>query len=409
MPNTNLTHLMVARMSAKIFTEEAPFTMSINKGRQEEFGQAVNGFNKGDTVKIKIPSVGQVFTGAVFAGGGAATDNVEQFVNLTLSDQKHVALQFGAKEMLLELPEEIEDWKERILRPQIRVLSSSVEADLLSKAYQAVPNLVGTPGTIPATMKTYAQARAKLEAFLAPPSDRSVCFSSDAQVELGDASKALFHANAAIERLFIRGTLGEAQGADFYESQNMPSHINGTQNMSVMLVNGVPAEGATTLAIDTGTGSNTIKKGTSFTIANVLSVHPLTGTAYVPLQQFTVTADLTLSAGAGTISVFPAFKAVAPNKVINALPADNAAITMAGAASASMRQNLMFQKDAFTAAFAPLKKLAGTEGYTARLPNGFSIRVMTFGEGRNDIEGTRVDVLYGFTAVRGQHACRITE
>lgn len=405
MPNVHLTHVMVAREAAKILTEEAPFIMNINRGREEEFGAPVAGYNKGDTVKVAIPPVSKVFAGAVFAEGGAAADSVETFVSLTLDTQKHIALQFGSKEKLLD----IADFKERILRPQMRMLSSVVEADLLTKAYQSVPNLVGTPGTTPSTMKTYAQARAKLNNYLAPPADRTVVFSSDANVELVDATKALFHANKEIEKGFLRGIIGEAQGADFYEHQSIPVHTNGTQNMSVMLINGIPAEGATTLAIDAGTTTQTITKGTVFTIAGVKAVHPLTGAAYNTLQQFVVTANLTLASGAGTVSVFPALKAAAPNKTVDALPADNAAITMVGAASTAYAQNIMFQKDTFTTAFAPLKVLASCEGYTAKLPNGVSVRCMTFGDGTNDLERTRIDVLYAFAAVRGLHASRVTQ
>ena len=70
---------------------------------------------------------------------------------------------------------------------------------------------------------------------------------------------------------------------------------------------------------------------------------------------------------------------------------------------------LVFHKDAFTAAFAPLPVLASCEGYTARLPSGVNVRVMTFGDGNKDIECTRIDVLYGFQTVRGIHASRVTQ
>lgn len=404
MANTNLTHQMVAREAAAILAEECPFISNINMARKDEFGENVNGYQKGDTVKVKIPTVGAVFDGSQFAGGGSATDSKEDYVNLQLATQKHVALQFGAKEKLLELT----DFKERILRPQIRMLSSVVEADLLSKAVLATPNLVGSAGSVPTAMKTYAQARQKLEYYLAPPSDRTVCYSSAANVELVDASKALFNAKSQIERGFLRGSIGEAQGAMFYEHQSIPSVTNGSQVAS-MLINGVPAAGATTIAVDGGTGTNTIKKGSVFTIAGVFAVHPLTGVASTTLQQFVVTADLTLAAGAGNLSIYPAINAVAPNKTVSAAPADNAALTFVGSASTAYAQNLMFQKDAFTTAFAPLPVLASCEGYTAQLPNGFAVRVMTFGDGNNDYERTRIDVLYGFAAVRALHACRITE
>lgn len=406
MANTILTHAMVARMAAKILMEESPFIAKVNRGRQEEFGEAVNGYKKGDTVKIELPETSGVYDGATFAGGGSAPDTTQTYVNLVMDTQKHTAMQFGAKERLLN----ITDFSENILRPKMRSLSSVIEADLITKAVQATANFVGTVGTIPTTMKTYAQARARLEQNLAPPGDRCMLYSSDANTELVDASKQLFHSGSQIERAFLRGSLGEAQGADFYEHQSIPVHTQGTQAVSSLVVNGATAEGATQIVVDGGTGTNTIKKGSVFTLQNVFAVHPLTGTAYSYLQPIVVTADVTLSGGAGTIPIWPPLRASMPNKTVSALPADNATIaSLSGGASAAARQNLMFHKDAFTIAFAPLKTLAGSEGYTARLPNGMSVRVMTYGNGDADTERTRIDVLYGFTGVRQGWACRVTE
>lgn len=407
MSNNILTHQMVAREAAAILAEESPFIMNINRGRQDEFGEAVNGYKKGNTVKIKIPPTGVVFDGAQFAAGGAATDHAETEVNLKLDTQKHIALQFGATEKLLN----ITDFKERILRPQMRTLASVVEADLLSRAYACVPNLVGSPGSVPSAMKTYAQARAKLENYLAPPGERSVIFSSEANTELVDASKALFHAGKEIERGFLRGRIGEAQGADFYEHQSVPVHTNGTAT-SMGAVDGATESGST-ISFKTLTNGWTIKKGTVFTIAGVYAVHPLTGVAYgsaaANLQQFVVMADKTVSGTTADLEIYPPIVATGPNKTVSALPADGALTTLVGSVSTGYRQNLMFHRDAFTAAFAPLPVLASCEGYTARLPNGLSVRVMTFGDGNNDYERTRIDVLYGFTGVRALHACRITQ
>ena len=69
MPNKILTHQMIAREAAKMLEEEAPFLANINKGRQDEFGTDTQGYKKGDTVTIKIPTAGKVFDGAQFAGG----------------------------------------------------------------------------------------------------------------------------------------------------------------------------------------------------------------------------------------------------------------------------------------------------------------------------------------------------
>ena len=404
MATTNvLTHQMIARESAKMFLEEAPFIANINKGRQEEFGEATNGFKKGESVRIKIPPVPVVYNGALFAGGGTPDNFGEQEVTLTVDTQKHTGIQFGAAQKKLDLSE----FKERFLRPAIQTLSSVVEADLLQRAYAGVPNLVGSVGSVPTQMKTYGQARSKLQHYLAPASDRSTVFSSDANLELVDSSKALFHAKKEIDRGFLRGSIGEAQGADFYEHQSCPIHTNGSK------VAGVTVSGAnqtgTQLLVGGLTAADTITKGSVFTIAGVYATHPLTGLPYAHLQQFVVTADFTAAGATGTLSIYPALKAAMPNKTVSALPSNGAALTFVGAANTAYRQNLMFHRDAFTTAMVPLEVLPGCEGYTARLPNGFSVRVMTGGDFTNDREATRIDVLYGFATVRGIHASRITE
>lgn len=404
MATTNvLTHQMLARESAKMFLEEAPFIANINKGRQEEFGAITQGFKKGDTVRIKIPPVPTVYNGAVFAEGGTPDDFGEREVNLTVDTQKHTGIQFGAAQKKLDLSE----FKERYLRPAIQTLSSVVEADLLQRAYAGVPSLVGTPGSVPTQMKVYGQARSKLQHYLAPASDRSVVFSSDANLELVDSSKALFHAKKEIDRGFLRGSIGEAQGADFYEHQSCPIHTNGSKVAGVT-VSGAGQSG-TSLVVGGLTAADTITKGSVFTIDGVYATHPLTGLPYAHLQQFVVTENFTASGTTGTISIYPALKAAMPNKTVSALPANSAALTFVGSASTAYRQNLMFHRDAFTTAMVPLDVLPGCEGYTARLPNGFSVRVMTGGDFTNDKEATRIDVLYGFAVVRGIHASRITE
>jgi len=402
MPNTTLTHKMIAREAADILSEEAPFIMNCNRGRQAEFGEAVSGYKKGDYVDIAIPPTGAVYDGAVFAGGGSIDDNVEPSVRLQLNIQKHVGIKFTAKEKLLDVTE----FRERFLRPKMQQLSSIMEAEFISRATLATYNTVGTPGTVPSTMKTYAQARAKLQNYLAPENDRSMLITSEANIEMVDTSKALFNPTREIEKQYLKGVMGEAQNAMWYEHQSMATLTNGTQ--ASFTVSGASQTG-TTLAIGGLTAANTIKAGTVFTIAGVFAVHPLTGVATTTLQQFTVTADFTAAGTTGAITISPAIQPTSPNKTVSASPANSAACTLVGAASAAIKYNLMFQKDAFTLATAPLGVLASCEGYTARLPNGISVRVMTFGDGINDVENTRIDVLAGFAAVRPQHACRVAQ
>lgn len=398
MANQVLTHQMIAREAAKMLEELAPFTANINKGRQDEFGTDVQGFKKGDTVKIKIPTAGKVFDGAQFAAGGSAADVIEESVNLSLDTQKHIALQFGTKEKMLD----ISDFKERILMPQMRTLASVVEADLISKAVLGVPNTVSmnTAGTNPSN--ALALARAKMNQYLAPAGDRSTLITSTANVALSGEISRLYNPTQASSKAYLDGYVATAFGQDLFEHQSIPTHTKGT---AVTVRVAAASQTGDTIKMAAGT-AGTLVKGEIITIAGVNAVHPLTGQDTGVLQQFVVTETVTVATTATDVKIYPSINTTAPNKTVSAGPANSAAVTSVSVAGV---QNLAFHKDAFTAAFAPLPVIASCEGYTARLPSGISVRVMTFGDGNNDLERTRIDVLYGFQTVRGLHAVRIPQ
>ena len=397
MPNQVLTHQMIAREAAKYLEELAPFTANINKGRQDEFGSDVSGYKKGDTVKIKIPTSGRVFDGAIYAGGAAGTDVIEESVNLSLDTQKHIALQFGAKEKMLN----ITDFKERILRPQMQTLASVIEADLIAKGVLGTPLTVSmnTAGTTPSS--ALALARARMNQYLAPAGDRSALITSTANVALSGEIARLFNPTQASSKAYLDGYVATAYGSDLFEHQAIPTHANGTAAGITVSAAGQTGSSITMTASTAGT----LVKGQILTIAGVNAVHPLTGQDIGLLQQFVVTETVTVGAGTA-VKIYPAINPAAPNKTTTASPASGAVVSTA---SVNGVQNLAFHKDAFTAAFAPLPVIASCEGYTARLPSGISVRVMTFGDGNTDIERTRIDVLYGFQTVRGLHAVRIPQ
>jgi hypothetical protein len=396
--NTVLTHQMIAREAVAMLKEDT-FIKTINTGRSEEFTEAANGYKKGDFVDIAVPPTPVVYSGATFAGGGSAPDQTETKVRLQLNKQKHVPLTFTAKEKLLN----ITDFKSRFLKPAIQGLISVCQADILTDMKNATANTVGTWGTIPTTRTTYAQARARLQNFLAPGDDRCVQFSSDANVNLVEANATLFNNAADVSDAFREGAVGEFQKFAFFENQSMPVHTNGAG--TGYLVNGAGQTGAT-LAVNTGAGA--MPKGTVFTLAGVNATHPITGADLGYLRQFVITADY--AGGAGNVAIYPAIYPTSASLVgtVTASPAAGAALTVFGTASQAKRQNLAYHKNAHAAAFAPLPVLASCEGYTATL-GGISVRVMTFGNGLTDTESTRIDVLYGNATPRPDHSVRITE
>lgn len=394
-----LTHQMIAREAAKMLVEGNAVVANINTDREAEFDRDANGYTKGETVRVKIPPVPVTYSGATFAGGGAAPALNETSVNLTVDQQLHVPITFTAKEKKLE----ISNFRERFLQPAINSLSSKVNQVLLAEMKNKTANVVGTWGTIPGTRTPWRNASSMLDRFLAPEDMRAAHFSVDANDALAEANAALFNKGSEISKEFSENSIGRFAELDFYKQLSLPVHTMGAG--TGYLVNGAGQTGST-LAVGTGTGALT--RGTVFTMG-VNAVHPITGLDAGILRQFVVTADY--AGGAGNVSIYPAITPTTATAIgtVTASPANGAALTLVGTPNQSKRQNLVFQKDAFATAFVPLPVLASCEGYTATI-KGISVRVMTFGNGTSDTENTRIDVLFALpAAIRPDHACRVTE
>lgn len=405
MPNVTNVYQTLAREAAAIFEENAPFIANVNRAREEDFQKTYGAYKPGSTVGVTVPPTATVYSGATYAGGSAVEDTEERTVNVTFNDatdRKHVGLDITTFQKVFNYPDARKDFIDRVLRPKMASLAATVEADMIARAVRLTPNLVGTPGTAVTTMAPIAQARSKLQRSLAPMVDRYALISDTTNIGLVDAGKGLFNPNSEISKQYIKGYVGGAQGAEFFECVNLPF-----QTQSADLVGAVSGAGqsGSTLAVTGLTAAPS--PGMVFTIAGVFATHPLTGNSFGTgtgdLQQFVVTSATTTS-----LTFYPAIKAVMPNKTVSALPADTAVITFAGTASTNFRQSLMYQRDAFTIAMMPLPIIASCEGYTYSA-KGFTMRVMTGGSFANDIESTRIDVLCTLAGVRPEHACRIAE
>jgi coat protein Gp5 len=87
---------------------------------------------------------------------------------------------------------------------------------------------------------------------------------------------------------------------------------------------------------------------------------------------------------------------------------NSATLTFVGAASTSYVQNLMYHKEAFQFVTADLPIMDDAAKCVRRVQDGLSLRVWQASDIRNDELLMRIDILYGFAALRPEWACRIT-
>lgn len=357
----------------------------------------------------KIGDTYNLREGARFiANDGADITSQIQDVNesskaLVINKRKNVAFQFTSKDLTLT----IDKFAERYLTGAASALANKFEVDGLTLAYQTTPNLVGTPGTTPATAAAILAAGQKLDENACPSDgERYMVVNPKAQASLVDAFKGLFQSSSEIGKQYRSGKMGTAFGFDFAMSQNIRTHTVGTWAGGALL-NGVPAEGATTIAVDDLTGSATIKAGDKFTLAGCYAVNPVSGDAYDYLAQFTVLADATATAGAiASLSIYPAIRSTGPLKTVSALPADNAALTEVGTGAASYPMNVAHHKHAFVYATVPLVVPQGVHfGKTSvDKDTGLSIRIVSDYNVLTDVFVTRCDIAYGWKERRPEWA-----
>jgi hypothetical protein len=387
---------MITRKALEILENNLVLTRTVN--RQYDDSYAVEGAKIGSTLRIRLPDRALVTDGAALQ----VQDDNEQYTTLTVSSQKHIGVNFTTAELTMQL----DDFAERVLKPRISQLASSIDADV-ANSFKYIGNSVGTPGTTPATSLVLLQAQQKLNENAAVMSPRYATVNPAANAALIEGMKGLFNPVSAISKQFKNGMFGE--GILGYDELNMSQSIKqfttGSRAGTVTVNATVTTEGSTTVVL-TGLTTTTIKAGDVFTIANVYAVNPQTRESTGSLYQFVALADVTASTTA-SVTVPAMYSASQALATVDALPASGAAVTFLGAASTQYPQNLIYHRDAISFATADLLLPQGVDMASRQVHNGISLRVVRQYDINNDRLPCRIDVLYGYSVIRPQMAVRL--
>ena len=389
----------IARKGLSRLHNKLKFIKTINRDYDEEFGR--KGGKNGGTLLIREPNRVTVRSGEVMQ-----TQNVtESTQSLVMSYLRGVDLDVSSVDHTLS----VDSFEERVLDPAMDQLAAQVEYIFLSTAYKDVFNLTGTPATTPASLAAVLNAGARLSQNLAPTNDRSVLMDSVAMAATVNGIGTYFHKASEIERGFSDGYIGRAGGFNFYESNMVPSHTNGSRDDTTPVSDtSTWANGDTTI---TTTGADgTMAVGDVFTVAGVYAVNPETKQAYSHLQQFVIRTAKTNDATdvwdvAPTIYISGAKQNVSvPSAGSSAIV--NVAAGGSGAASTAYTQDLAYHKDAFTFVCADEYIEPGLK-MTRVKHDGLSMRVWRAGDQVNNTFPLRFDIRFGFKTVRPEWAVRM--
>jgi len=396
---------LVAREALKIAHEKLAFIGTVDR----QYDASFSGDPKhGATLRVMSPNKYTRRQGSRILDAQAQSE-ISQ--TITVATQDGVDMSFNSDELALITPDNIGAFSKRYIEPAVDGLLSAIEADFIAYCTKRVSNLVGTAGTPPTDLAAIGAARAKLNQNLAPQDgNRYVQLDSVTSAGLVNGLKGLFQDSSQIQKQYREGMMGRTGGADFYENERMYAHTNSSDVTGNTDANALVTDGGATVDMHTLIASPAV--GSVFTIAGVYDCHPETKQAYSHLKQFTI---LTTSASS-TITVSPTIYLTGPRKNVSSATGANLAVTdfnakavtFVGAASTSYLQNLMYHKEAFQFITAPLPLMGNEMMCTRKEQEGLSLRVWQAPDIINDRMLMRMDILYGFAALRPEWACRIT-
>lgn len=388
MPNTILTASQITREALRILHQKINFIGTIN--RQYDDAYAKEGAKIGDTLRIRLPNQYVVRTGPTLN----TQDTVENSTSLQIATQKGVDLNFTSVDLTLFL----DDFSQRILEPAMAVLASNIESDAMSM-YQAVYNTANGAGS-PASFQNLLLGGKLLTDNLTPRDRRTANLCTQDTVDLVDSLKGLFQDSSSIAEQYKEGMMGRTAGFEFYENTLWPTVTRGAAaGYQVTTANQVGAS----LLVGTGTGAANV--GDVFTLTGVFRVHPETKLATNTLQQFTVTST-TGSPNMTAMGISPAIVTTGATQNVSASPAAAAPITFLGTAGATSGLSMLYHEDAFTFATADLVMPKGIDFAAREVFDGLSLRIVRQYDIVNDKFPCRLDILYGYKAIRPQLASR---
>jgi hypothetical protein len=402
MANAPLTLDVIAKEALMILDNNLIAAKMVHRGYEDEFGNAMNGFEAGDTISIRRPTDFTVRDGPVALN----QDIVEAKVSLVVDKQKGVDFGFTSKELTLN----INELSERVIKPAMVQLANQIDSDVYG-LYKYVPNWVGTPGTTLTTYAGLAKAPQRMDEGAVPLDGRSAVLNPTDHWGLLGGQTGLYIQGPA-EGAYREGSLGKIGGIDTFMAQNLPAHTVGSD------MSGTVGASITTSTTDYATVKNTMQQtittaslallpGDVFTIASVNDVNPVTKADLGRLKQF-----VCISHSSNTLVMYPAmiwtgaFKNVAVASGTTDLNGN--AITGVGTANTAYRQNLVFNKNAFALAMVPLISPPGATSVSRQSYKGTSVRLIPTYDGTNDRSNFRLDCLYGVKAIDPRLAVRLS-
>lgn len=410
MANSLITSTVITNEVLRIAHNASAFLGNVNS----DYDAAWDGkYKPGSTVKARGPVQFTHRDGET----AQVQDVTERSVDVTLQPLLGLDFAIGSTELTTSIGSNgtvSTEFKDRYLKPAGLKLAALLDFRVATLMKNGFHQIVGTPGTPPATIADILQAQVPMDRMSVPRDGmRMAAIEPGANATIVAGLATLFNDKDTLAQQYKTGVIKTGMGLDFAMSQNVPSHtvgpLGGTPAVAAAnqgLINvGLtdnPFAITTTLSTSGWTlaAGPRVNKGDTFTVAGVFSVNPETKASTGVLQSFLVTLDASSDAGGlATIIISPAIIAGGAYQNVTARPAASAAITItSGASGVTYTNNLIWHKDAFTFV-SPKQEIPGgmDMAYQASLADegGISLRFVRGYDITANRFISRFDILWG--------------
>lgn len=398
MANTLLNISMITNEALDVIENNTVMAKMVTRKYDDRFGNV--GAQIGDVINVRKPSKYVVQDGRT----AVIQDTAEEYTAVTLDKQKHVAVEFSAKELALN----INDFRKLVLEPQVVQIANKIDYDLC-QLYLDIYNAAGTPATAITSLAVPLAAGAILDDAGCPRPARSAVMDPWSQAAMVNGTSSLFNAQSELSKQYESGTLGYNSGFKFSMDQNIAKHTNGALG-GTPLVKGASQTGASIATDGWSNSTKVLLAGDIITLAGCYSVNPVSRISTGRLMQFVVTEDVTSDgSGNATIKVSPSIVTSGATQNATASPTNDGAVTLLGAAGAIAPVSLAFNEGAFCLVGADLYLPQGVDMAARAVSKkaGISIRMVRDFDIINDRIICRLDVLYGVKTLRPEFATRM--
>jgi len=399
MSNSFATTSVVAKESLAILENMLTFAKGVNRSWESEYSSNMaRGYAPGQTLNIKKPPRYTWRAGRV--SNPQAT--VQQTVPLTLT-QGGTDLNFTSVDRTLSIAQ-----MEPMLMAAMATVANEIDRQGLDLAVNACQHGIASPaglGTYPTTaaqaLQFFTDAGTRLDTMGAPrDKQRYAVLSPRLNGASVQALSGLFNSQSKLSDQYGSGLMVDSIGFNVSMDQNVQTHTNGTQaaGPTANAVNGAGQQGST-ITVNGAAITGTITRGSKITFAGVNSVNPQSRQSTGIAAQFTVTADV--AAGATSIPISPPLTSSGQFQNVDVSPANNAALSVLGAAGSTWEGSIAYHRDAYTLATVPLyapPSGKGVIGVAQESHKGINMRVIEAYDAVNDNFIMRFDVLFGWAA-----------